>query len=150
MTLDKGKYNTLYFIEDRNLATAKSAVFLVEFHLVRLGYFLGLSKSILIPQKMVPYLGFLMDSSCEVFRLIPEKKRKFIEVIRETLKSRYVSVKTLQRLVGKCVSFSLAAPAARLFTKEKSGEIFIGMRTKPIAVLGALRHEIAHSLFLEE
>ena len=100
---------------------------------------------------MVPYLGFLIDSSSEVFRLIPEKKHKFIELIRETLRSRYVSVKTLQRLVGKCVSFSLAVPEARLFTREMSAAISMGMRTlKPIMVQGALRDEIAHWLFLEE
>ena len=151
VSLDKGQYDTLDSIDERNLAAAKSAVFLVAFHLVRLGYFLGLSKSILIPQKMVPYLGFLIDSGSEVFRLIPEKKRKFVGLIRETLSSRYVSVKTLQRLVGKCVSFSLAVPAARLFTREMSAAISIGMRTlKPIAVQGALRDEIAHWLFLEE
>ena len=74
VSLDKGQYDTLDSIDERNLAAAKSAVFLVAFHLVRLGHFLGLSKSILIPQKMVPYLGFLIDSSSEVFRLIPEKK----------------------------------------------------------------------------
>ena len=90
-------------------------------------------------------------TSSEVFRLIPERKRRFIELIRETLRSRYVSVKTLQRLVGKCVSFSLAVPAARLFTREISAAISMGMRTlKPIAVQGALRDEIAHWLFLEE
>ena len=105
VSLDKGQYDTLDSIDERNLAAAKSAVFLVAFHLVRLGYFLGLSKSTLIPQKMVPYLGFLIDSGSGVFRLIPEKKRKFVGLIRETLSSRYVSVKTLQRLVGKCVSF---------------------------------------------
>ena len=151
MSLDKGQYNTLDFIDERNLAAAKSAVFLVAFHLTRLGYFLGLSKSILVPHKMVPYLGFFIDSSSEAFRLIPQKKQKFIGLIRETLKSRYVSVKTLQRLVGKCISFSLAIPAARLFTREMSAAISMCMRTsKPIAVQGALRDEIAHWLFLEE
>lgn len=123
VSLDKGPYDTLDSIDERNLAAAKSAVFLVAFHLTRLGYFLGLSKSILVPQKMVPYLGFLIDSSSEAFRLIPEKRHKFIELIRETSKSRYVSVKTLQRLVGKCVSFSIAVPAARLFTREMSAAI---------------------------
>ena len=95
MSLDKG-----HFIDEGNLAAAKSAVFLVAFHLVRLGYFLGLSKSILIPQKMVPFLGFVIDSCSEASRLIPEKKSKFLEFIRETLRSRYVSVKTLQRFGG--------------------------------------------------
>ena len=50
-----------------------------------------------------------------------------------------------------CVSFSLAVPAARLFTREMSAAISIGMRTlKPIAVQGVLCDEIAHWLFLEE
>ena len=39
-------------------SSTSSAIFLVAFHLVRLGYFLGLLKSILIPSKIVPYLGF--------------------------------------------------------------------------------------------
>ena len=89
---------------------------------------------------MVPYLGFLIDSSSEGFRLIPQKKQKFIDLIRETLTSRYVSVKTLQRLVGKCISFSLAV---RLFTREMSAAISMCMRpSKPITVQVALRDEI--------
>ena len=47
--------------------------------------------------------------------------------------------------------FSLAVSAARLFIRETSVAISIGMRTlKPIAVQGALLDEIAHRLFLEE
>ena len=148
MSLDKGQYNTLDSIDERNLAAAKSAV---AFHLTCLGYFLGLSKSILVPHKMVPYLGFLIDSSSEGFRLIPQKKQKFIDLIRETLMSRYVSVKTLQRLVGKCISFSLAVPVARLFTREMSAAISMCVcPSKPIAVQGALQDEITLWLSLEE
>ena len=124
MLLYKGQYNTLDSINERNLAASKSVVFGVAFHWTRLGYFLGLSKSILVPHKMVPYLAFLIDSSSEGFRLIPQKKQKFIDLIQETLTLRYVLVKTLQSLVGKCISFSLAVPAARLFTREMSAAIF--------------------------
>ena len=45
-------------VDDRHLAAARSAIFLVAYHLVSLGYFLGLQKSILFPSKVVPYLGF--------------------------------------------------------------------------------------------
>ena len=49
------------------------------------------------------------------------------------------------------VSFSFAVPAVRLFTREMSAVISIGMRAlKPIAVQGALRDETAHWLFLEK
>ena len=75
--LDKGEYATLKNKDEQYFAAAKSAIFLVCFYLIRLGYFLGLSKSILIPQKVVPYLGFLADAQHQVFRLIPEKKKKF-------------------------------------------------------------------------
>ena len=59
VSLDEVEYGTLSTVEERNLAAAKSAIFLVAYYLVKLGYFLGLSKSILIPVKIVPYLGFL-------------------------------------------------------------------------------------------
>ena len=86
----------------------------------------------------------------EVFHLIPEKKQKFVTLVQETLQSTYVSVKTLQRLVGKCTSFSRAVPAARLFTREMNAAISKGIRSqKPISLRGALREEISHWLYLE-
>ena len=148
--LEQGEYGTLSTADERWSAAAKSAIFLVAFYLVRMGYFLGLSKSILTPLKIIPYLGFLVDSSMEVFHLIPEKKHKFVTLVQETLQSTYVSVKTLQRLVGKCTFFSRAVPAARLFTREMNTAISRGIRSqKPILLRGALREEISHWLFLE-
>ena len=64
VALDKGKYATLNTANDRHLAV------------VGLFYFLGLQKSISFPSKVVPYLGFLADSSWEVFCLKPDKKRE--------------------------------------------------------------------------
>ena len=61
-----------------------------------------------------------------------------------------MSVKILQRLVGKCVSFSLAVPAALLFTREMNLAISKGMRTNCLVKIDKnLRDEIAHWLFLE-
>ena len=128
--LNKGEYVGLRTLEEKNFAAAKSAIFLTAFHLIRLGYFLGLSKSILKPCQIVPYLCFLLDSNREVFHLIPEKKRKFLELIEEILESNLVSVRTLQRLAGKCVSFSLVLPAARLYTREMNLAISKGVRSK--------------------
>ena len=82
--LDKGEYSLLKTNDARNNAAASSAIFLVAFHLVRLGYFLGLLKSILTPSKIVPYLGFLADSSRKVFHLIPEKKKLNLLPLFET------------------------------------------------------------------
>lgn len=66
VALDNATLNT---VDDRHLAAARSAMFLVAYHFVRLGYFLGLQTSMLFPSKTVPYLGFLADSSREVFCL---------------------------------------------------------------------------------
>ena len=85
VSFEKGEYGALATADERNSAAAKSAIFLIAYYLIRLGYFLGLSKSILIPAKIVPYLGFMADSSREMFHLIPEKKEKFIALIHEIL-----------------------------------------------------------------
>ena len=61
--LNIGEYCTIDNGDARHRAAAESAVFLVAYHLVRLGYFLGLAKSVLVPSQTVPYLGFLSDSA---------------------------------------------------------------------------------------
>ena len=152
--LDKGEYYTIDNDDARHRALAESAVFLVAYHLVRLGYFLGLAKSVLVPSQTVPYLGFLSDSAQEVFHLKPEKRQRILALVKDVLKKPFVTVKTLQRLAGKCVSFSLVVPAAKLFTREMNAAISKGQRinanhTKPLPLTGKLRDEIEHWLFLE-
>ena len=116
-----------------------------------LGIFLGLSKSTLVPRKDVPYLGFYANSSHETFFMLPDKLSKFPELIRDTLQHRVVSVKTLQCITDKCVSYSLAVPAAQLFTREMYAAISKHHGSfKPIPLQGALRDEIEHWLPLEQ
>jgi hypothetical protein len=99
---------------------------------------------------VVPFLGFSSDSAREVFALLPHKKEKFLQLVRQVLAGTTVSILTLQRLVGKCVSLSLAVPAALLFTREMNGAIGQSHRlVRPIPVQGLLKDEIAHWLFLE-
>jgi len=56
VALDKGEDATLNSVNDRHLAAVRAKAFLIACHLVRLGYFLGLPKSILLSSKVVPYL----------------------------------------------------------------------------------------------
>lgn len=44
--------------DERRFAAAKFAIFLVAFYLDRMGYFLGLSRSILNPPKNCPIFTF--------------------------------------------------------------------------------------------
>ncbi len=46
---DAGAYAHFATDDARHFAAAQSAIFLVCYHLIRLGYFLGLKKPILVP-----------------------------------------------------------------------------------------------------
>ena len=59
----------------KSLAHANSAIFLVCFTLISLGYFIGIKKSILILSQIVPFLGFLVDSVRQSSLLIEQKKQ---------------------------------------------------------------------------
>ena len=102
----------------QNLISPKDVSLFVCFTLVSLGYFLGLKKSILVPSIRVPYLGFISDSHLQAFTLLPSKKVKFLDLFKSALSSSHIELLPLQKLAGKCVSMSLAVPAARLFTNE--------------------------------
>ena len=50
----------------------------------------------------------------------------------------------------KCVYFSLAIPAAKLFTREMNAAISRGLRSfRPLQLSGKLREEITYWLFLD-
>jgi len=100
------------------LACAHVVFFVVCYTLVKLGYCIGLQKSILLPSQSVPYLGFNCDSCMQAFCLLPCKKVKLISLTEAILNSSQVSLSDLQKLSRKCISMSLAVPGARLFTNE--------------------------------
>ena len=133
-----------------NFQLAEAAAFIVCSVLVRLGYFIGLSKSVPVPQTRIRFLGFLSDSILQAF-LIPQDKRiKFATLRDSILQCRTVSIKTLQRFAGKVTSFSLAVPAAQLYAREVYRAISLANRSsRPIKVVGDLRSETAHWRFLD-
>lgn len=61
--------------------------------LIGLGYFLGLSKSILVPPQAVPYLGFMVDSVKQAFLLLEGNKRQFCHLICFVLGSDSIDLK---------------------------------------------------------
>ena len=132
-----------------NLVSAHIASFLVCYTLIKLGYCIGLQKSILQPSQSVPFLGFECDSRLQAFRLLPDKKQKFISLVEAILDSNQVSMTDLQRLAGKCMSMSMAVPGARLFTNEITLAISRASRSsRPLPLSVPLRLEIEHWLFL--
>ena len=136
--------------EKVNLVSAQVASFLVCYTLVRLGYCIGLQKSILQPSQSVPYLGFQCDSRLQAFCLLSRKKQKFISLVEAILNSSHVSITDLQRLAGKCISMTMAVLGARLFTNEINLAFSRASRSsRPLPLLGPLRREIEHWLFLK-
>ena len=118
--------------------------------LVACGYFIGIKKSIVKPVQAIPFLGFISDSVKQAFILPQEKKRTFAILRDSILQSKMISVHSLQKFAGKAVSFSLAVPAARLYTREINTNISKGLRrSKPVPMTKELYNEIAHWKFLD-
>ena len=129
---------------------AERVVYMVCQVLLRLGYFLSVTKSSLIPQTSLTFLGFIVDTVHECFRLPQEKKIKFATLREDILTKRKVSIKTLQRFVGKCVSFVLVIPGAKFYIRQCNAAISQSIISgTDIFVEGELRDEISYWKFLD-
>ena len=91
---------------------AQAALYIACYILIDLGYFIGLKKSTLVPT----FLGYIVDSVKTGFLMPPDKKIKFASLREDLLSHKTVSLKSLQKFVGKINSFTLVVPAARLFS----------------------------------
>ena len=100
---------------------AMAALWCVLVVLAKLGYTIGISKSVLCPTTSLEYLGLIVDSVSQCFR-VPSRKIEAWAFLRESILAHKesVHVKSLQRFQGKCISFSLAVPGAKLFIREIS------------------------------
>ena len=109
-------------------ALAFKSLYIVCQILVRLGYFLNLAKCVLVPTRCLKFLGMLCDSRKLSFLLPEDKKLSFAELRENILDNNEVAIKTLQRFAGKYISFILAIPGARLYSREVNRAI--GLATK--------------------
>ena len=126
---------------------ANAAIFVVLFTLVTLGYFWGLKKSILVPSFRVPYLGFISDSDfiCKHSLFYHRKRLRFLIYLHQLCLVLKYCKSWLES-----VSLSLAVPAARFSTNEINLAISRASRSaRPVRLLGPLRAELEHWLFLE-
>lgn len=118
--------------------------------LTRLGFFLSLKKSVLIPTQTITFLGLLTDTVTGSFRVPQAKKDKLATLRKAILSSTDVTLQTLQRFQGKCVSLMLAVPAAKLYIREMSAALATAPTTGgEITLTAALREEISHWEFLD-
>ena len=85
------------------------------------------------------------------FVLPEDKKLKFWTLREFILSQKSVDLKTLQRFAGKTTSFSIAVPAARLYTRASFRAISSCSKSphKPLYVVGDLLREIQYWRFLD-
>lgn len=130
---------------------AKMANYIVCEILTRLGYCINLEKTKFTPSQSVTFLGFIVDSVDKCFRVTETKKHKFMILREECLSKKVVSVLNLQKLVGRCISFMLAVPAAKLYTRCMNYAISNGIRAQAgVQMNKELTEEISHWRFLDE
>ena len=85
------------------------------------GFLINWEKTIgrFAPVKVIHFLGFGIDSMSQVFFSPEARWNMFIALVRVTLRTGRASARTISRIAGKAISFSLAIGAvARLFSRE--------------------------------
>jgi hypothetical protein len=134
-----------------NIQLAEMATFIACSVLLSLGYFIGLRKCMLVPQRVVRFLGFLCDSQKQAFILPDDKRIKFATLRESILEQNTVSLKRLQKFAGKTTSFALLVPAAKLFTNNVFQAMSRAQKCGPrsIKLSDALRREITQWRFLD-
>jgi hypothetical protein len=83
-----------------------------------LGAFLGIPKCQLTPQLLAKWLGFLVDSRDEMFRVSESKLAKVKEVLEEMIGSPSTSRRKLAALAGKLVALGPAVLPAALYSRK--------------------------------
>lgn len=130
--------------------SAEAVFYIVCSVLVNLGYFLGLSKCVLVPVTRIRYLGMIVDSIAQAFCIPEDKKIKFAQLREQILlRETTITLKSLQRLMGKCNSFSLAFPATKFYIREMAASIAKASRGGEVYLSPNLREEIVFWRFLD-
>ena len=135
---------------ESGFARAQRAIYAVCQILSSLGYCFGLTKCNFIPSQTFEYLGMIIDSCKQAFVLPRRKIVAFANLRDQILSSPCVDVRSLQRFSGKCISFVLAVPAAKLYTIEVNRCISKGLKCSRLVQIDSfLRAELEHWKFLD-
>ena len=96
-------------------------------------------------------LGLCCDSTLAAFSLSSDKLQKFAEFREQILSERSVSLVSIQKIIGKCISFSLVVPAAKLFSREMNLAVSRALlkSKKFVKITGPLRKELEYWRFLD-
>lgn len=146
----KGMLRLPYQSPAESKLRARMAIYMAAELFTRLGYFLGLNKSVLDPVTDIIFLGMGVNTLQLAFYLPAPKKADFATLRDSILLQESVPLNTLQRFTGKCVSFLLAIPGAKLYTSEANMAISRAIRSHtPVRITETLKNEIKSWEFLD-
>lgn len=83
-----------------------------------------------MPVRTLVYLGLCCDTIFTAFSLPRDKIQMFAELREQILSEQSVPLVCLQKVIGKCISFSLVVPAAKLFTREMNLAVSKTLKSK--------------------
>ncbi|KAK3733983.1 hypothetical protein QZH41_001133 [Actinostola sp. cb2023] len=98
----------------------------------------------------LPSVRGAVDSELQAFSIPLPKVVKFAE-LREAIlrRQKTVPMKTLQRFQGKCISFSIAVPAAKLYIRNICAAIASAHDSLEVKMTKPLIEEVSHWRFLD-
>ncbi|MEW8544652.1 MAG: hypothetical protein AB2693_14070 [Candidatus Thiodiazotropha sp.] len=83
-----------------------------------LGFTVHKDKSVVVPSQQIIFVGFLICSVSMTVRLPPEKCIDMIELCREILAAKRITIRKFAQLIGKCVSVEPGVRYAALYYKS--------------------------------
>ena len=115
--------------DEDQFQSALRAMVVVSFVLFKAGYFVGIAKCFLLPEKIMTYLGIQCDSLRSRFSVPEERVAKYLPLLNSFINKKQVSFSDLERMVGKLVSLECAVPAGMWYTRFQ----YIAMKESGVA-----------------
>ena len=83
-----------------------------------MGFTVHKEKSVVVPTQQIIFVGFLICSVTMTVRLSPEKCTGPIELCKEILAAKKITIRKFAQLIGKCVSVEAGVCYATLYYKS--------------------------------
>ena len=87
--------------DEEQIQSALRAMVVLSIITFQVGHFIRLLKCFLIPEKVMTYLGIQCDSLRSRFSVPEERAAKYLPLLQDLGKRRYVSFSEMERMVGK-------------------------------------------------
>lgn len=130
--------------------TAEAALYIVCTVLVNLGYFLGLSKCILVTVTRIRYLSMIVDSIAQAFCIPRDKKIKFAQLRKQILlRESTITLKSSQRLMGNAIPSPWLFQQLKFYITEMAASIAKASRDGEVNLSLNLREQIVFWRFLD-